>query len=562
MKMVNRNAYDEKIEKMQEIITHHSGAGLVSGISRIKDIKENFDIKLMFVGHFSAGKSSLLNNLIGRPEFLKEAQEPQTAIATELIYDKKEAAFAYDFNGAKEVYSPSKEYTPNQYNHLEYRLNVPILKEIEDFTIVDTPGFDAGIEAHAKALSNYIGVGSAYIVVIDQEKGGIDQTTLEFIQEISNYSYQIAILINKCDKITPEVAESIAESARFTLTTYGLPYKVYTISKKDSNLSNKLISIISEFNAQMAFDRVLIRQIKAELINIEKVLSVTKKKIFLDTFDLDADIALYTRLEEELTGTFEKKREEADGELDNTVQEVTNRIRSALISRADSVAEALLSGNQVAAEAIIVETIRPIMLATMKDISVRQIDYVTDALDFTGLVNESESIDLTDVAVNLAENLKDLIEQGIFNTKTVSDIESTDKKKNVYHAIMGVAAIATDFIAPWLEVVIILLPDIVNLLHSMFGENNTELAKRRFVNNVVPQIINRIYPQVRQNVETTTKLVLDEYERMISEKIETIKNNITEAQNKKNQKIEDFEKYKETISDDFNAVKKLIVELG
>ena len=378
----------------------------------------------------------------------------------------------------------------------------------------------------------------------------------------SAYSYQIAILINKCDKITPEVAESIAESARFTLTTYGLPYKVYTISKKDSNLSNKLISIISEFNAQMAFDRVLIRQIKAELINIEKVLSVTKKKIFLDTFNLDADIALYTRLEEELTGTFEKKREEADGELDNTVQEVTNRIRSALISRADSVAEALLSGNQVAAEAIIVETIRPIMLATMKDISVRQIDYVTDALDFTGLVNESESIDLTDVAVNLAENLKDLIEQGIFNTKTVSDIESTDKKKNVYHAIMGVAAIATDFIAPWLEVVIILLPDIVNLLHSMFGENNTELAKRRFVNNVVPQIINRIYPQVRQNVETTTKLVLDEYERMISEKIETIKNNITEAQNKKNQKIEDFEKYKETISDDFNAVKKLIVELG
>lgn len=559
--MVNRNAYDETIEKMKEIITHHSGEDLVSGISRIKDIKENFDIKLMFVGHFSAGKSSLLNNLMGRPEFLKEAQEPQTAIATELIYDKEEAAFAYDFNGAKEVYSPSKEYTPNQYNHLEYRLNVPILKEIEDFTIVDTPGFDAGIEAHAKALSNYIGVGSAYIVVIDQEKGGIDQTTLEFIQEISNYSYQIAILINKCDKITPEAAESIAESARFTLTTHGLPYKVYTISKKDSNVSNKLISIISEFNAQMAFDRVLTRQIKAELINIEKVLSVTKKKIFLDTFDLDVDIASYTRLEEQLIGTFEKKREEADKELDNTVEKVANRIKSALISRADSVAEALLSGNQLAAEAIIVETIRPIMLATMKDISVRQIDYVTDALDFTGLVNESESIDLTDIAVNLAENLKGLIEQGIFDTKTVSDIESADKKKNVYRAIMGVAAITTDFIAPWLEVVIILLPDIVKLFHSMFGENNTELAKRRFVNNVVPQIINKIYPQVRQNVETTTRLVLDEYKRMISEKIETIKNNITEAQNKKNQKIEDFEKYKETISDDFDAVKKLLVEL-
>lgn len=560
--MVDRKAYDETIDKMKEISSHHSGEDFVKGISQIEDIRENFDIKLMLVGHFSAGKSSLLNGLMGKPEFLKEAQEPQTAIATELIYDEEESAFAYDINGVKEIYNSNKEYTPNQYNHLEYRLNVPALKEIGDFTIVDTPGFDAGIEAHTKALANYIGVGSVYIVIIDQEKGGVDQTTLEFIQEISNYSRQIAILINKCDKITPEVAESIAESARFTLTTHGLPYKVYTISKKDGDVSNKLISIISEFNAQMAFDRVLIRQMKTELINIEKVLSVTKKKIFLDTFDLDADIALFSRLEEQLAGAFDKKREEADEELDNTVQEVTNHIRSALISHADSVAEALLSGNQVAAEAIIVETIRPIMLATMKEISVRQIDNVTDALDFTGLVNESECVDLTNVAVNLAGNIKDLIKQGSFDTKTVADIESADKKKNTYRAIMGVAAIATDFIAPWLEVVIILLPDIINLLHGMFGESDTELARRRFVNNVVPQIVNKIYPQVKQNVENTTKLVLDEYEKMLNEKIESIKNNITEAQNKKNQKTEDFEKYKVTISNDIENVKKLIVELG
>lgn len=560
--MVDRKAYDGTIDKMKEISSHHSGEDFVKGISQIEDIRENFDIKLMLVGHFSAGKSSLLNGLMGKPEFLKEAQEPKTAIATELIYDEEESAFAYDINGVKEIYNSNKEYMPNQYNHLEYRLNVPALKEIGDFTIVDTPGFDAGIEAHTKALANYIGVGSVYIVIIDQEKGGVDQTTLEFIQEISNYSRQITVLINKCDKITPEVAESIAESARFTLTTHGLPYKVYTISKKDGDVSNKLISIISEFNAQMAFDRVLIRQMKTELINIEKVLSVTKKKIFLDTFDLDADIALYSRLEEQLAGAFDKKREEADEELDNTVQEVTNHIRSALISHADSVAEALLSGNQVAAEAIIVETIRPIMLATMKEISVRQIDNVTDALDFTGLVNESECVDLTDVAVNLAGNIKDLIKQGSYDIKTVADIESADKKKNTYRAIMGVAAIATDFIAPWLEVVIILLPDIINLLHGMFGESDTELARRRFVNSVVPQIVNKIYPQVKQNVENTTKLVLDEYEKMLNEKIESIKSNITEAQNKKNQKTEDFEKYKVTIFNDIENVKKLIVELG
>jgi hypothetical protein len=202
------------------------------------------------------------------------------------------------------------------------------------------------------------------------------------------------------------------------------------------------------------------------------------------------------------------------------------------------------------------------MLATMKNISIRQVDSVADAIDFTGLISESEEIDLTDVAVNLAGNLKDLIEQGTLETKTITEFEGADKKKNIYRAITGIAAIATDVIAPWLEIVIILLPDIINLLQGIFGESDTELAKRRFVNNAVPQIINKIYPQVKDNVESTTKLVLEEYEKMLNGKIETLKSNLTEAQNKKIRKTEDFEKYKDTISDDIEIARKLIVELG
>ena len=503
---------------------------------------------------------------IGRPDLFKEAQGQLTAIATELIYDEMESAFAYDEAGNKEVMNSQTEYSPKNYNHLEYRIHSENLKKISDFTIVDTPGFDAGIEAHAKALASYIGVGSAYLVVIDQEKGGIDETTLEFIQEISNYSSQIAILINKCDKITTTAAESIEESARFTLATHGYNYKVYTVSKRDADIADKLVEIISSINAQAAFDKVMEKRLKAELISSEKILSVVQKKIFLDTFDLDADIALYTRLEEQLSSTFEAKKEDAKEELDNTVQEVTNRIKSTLIARADSVVEALLSGNQVAAEAIILETIRPIMLSTMKDISIRQIDDVTDSLDFTGLVSESEGIDLSTVAVNIANSFKDLIEEGTFETKNTAqkdkDSKNKDSKnKNIYRVITGITAIATDVIAPWLEVVIILLPDIINLLQGMFGESDNQLAKRRYINNVVPQIINKMYTQIKQNVETTTKIVLDEYEKLLTEKIESIKKSITDAQNKKEQKVQEFEQYKSIIYGDIVTVKKLIEEL-
>ena len=560
--MVNRSAYDEIIDKMGEVYSHHKGLNLESSLTQIKTLRDKFDIKLMLVGHFSAGKSSLLNMLVGRPDFLKEAQEPQTAIATELVYDEVEKAYAYDVTGSKTEINFEQEYSVQDYDHLEYRICSENLEKIGDFTIVDTPGFDAGIEAHAKALANYIGIGSAYLVVVDQEKGGIDETTLEFIQEISNYSKQIAILINKCDKITSDVAENIADSARFTLTTHGLNYKVYTVSKRDVNIADKLIEIISEFNAQAAFAKEMVKRLLSELINAEKIFSVVQKKIYLDTFDLDADIATYTRLEEQLANTFETKKEEAKEDLDNTVQEVTERVRGILIARAESVVEALLSGNQVAAEAIILETVRPIMLSTMKDISIRQIDSVTDSLDFTGLVNEGEGVDLSAVAVNIANNIKDMIVEGSFETKGIEKNSKNEKNRTLYHVITGIAAIATDIIAPWLEVIIILLPDVVNLLQGMFGETDAELAKRRYINNVVPQIMNKMYPQIKQNVEATTKMVLDEYEKLLTEKLEGIKTNIKEAHQKKEEKVQEYEQYKVNISNDIVAIKNMINELG
>lgn len=559
--MLDRSIYDQIIINIREISTHHSQEDFEQNLKNIIDIRDNFNIKLMVVGHFSAGKSSLLNGLLEKTNFLKEAQEPTTAIATELIYDENESAFAYDLNGKREVICIDKKYFPDKYNHLEYKLDIASLKKVSDFTIVDTPGLDSGIEAHSKALNNYIGFGSAYLLVIDQEKGGISQTELQFIQEISNYSKHIAVLINKCDKISIDASESIVNSARQTLEINDFPYKVYTISKKDKNISEKLISIISDFDVQVIFRDILSKQIKAELINIEKVLSVTKNKIYLDTFDLDSDIALYNRLEKRLYSTFDMKKKEAKEELDNIVQDVMCKLKNTLLSSTEYISDALRSENQIAIETIIIEIIRPVMLSTMKNISSKEVDNITNAIDFTGLVKKSEEVALSDIRNNIASNLKDIFEQGIFNKKLVRESEESYKNNNIYRTVMGIGAIATDIVAPWIEVAVILLPDILTLFQSIFGESEAEVVERRFRNVIVPQILNKIYPQVKQNVELTINVVLEEYEKILNDKLITIKNNITKACNNKQQKIEEFERYKMIISDDIRNVERMLIEL-
>ena len=110
--------------------------------------------------------------------------------------------------------------------------------------------------------------------------------------------------------------------------------------------------------------------------------------------------------------------------------------------------------------------------------------------------------------------------------------------------------------------IIILLPDVVNLLQGLFGETDAELAKHRFVNNVIPQIMNKMYPQIKQNVDTTTKMVLDEYEKLLTEKLGNIKVSLKEAQQKKKDKVQEYEQYKVDIVNDITLIENMLDELG
>lgn len=65
-------------------------------------------------------------------------------------YGENESAYAYDMDGNKEKINSEQEYFPQKYSHLEYTMNSSVLKEIKDFTIVDTPGYDVNVMAHTR----------------------------------------------------------------------------------------------------------------------------------------------------------------------------------------------------------------------------------------------------------------------------------------------------------------------------------------------------------------------------------------------------------------------------
>ena len=88
-----------------------------------------------------------------------------------------------------------------------------------------------------------------------------------------------------------------------------------------------------------------------------------------------------------------------------------------------------------------------------------------------------------------------------------------------------------------------------------------EVAKRRFVNNVIPQVMNKIYPEIKSNVESSAATILNEYECALTEKLDVLKSNIIDAEKKKKEKTEHFATYKKNITDDVSWLDDIIKEL-
>ena len=106
-----------------------------------------------------------------------------------------------------------------------------------------------------------------------------------------------------------------------------------------------------------------------------------------------------------------------------------------------------------------------------------------------------------------------------------------------------------------------LLPDIIHLLEGLFAEKDEDIVKRNFINNVIPQICNKLYPQIRTNIETSTREVQAAYKSMLDEKLEQLQNSIASIKEQKAQKVETFAAYQGYITEDIAAIQKMLQQL-
>lgn len=574
--MINKQKNDERVELLRKIGDKYQLSDIGTNVDDFKKTNAEYHAHILMVGGFSAGKSALLNKYIGK-SILNESQSPETAFASELKFSENERVLAVlkDGNIEEVVDVNSLSSESEKISNLVYYVDSENIKLHADYTMVDTPGFDSGLERHNQALMQYIGKGTAYILVVDCEKGTVSESTLNFLNEIINYSTDIAVVITKCDKKIPSEVEKIREYiSNLLLANTGMELPVITTSIFDEEVVEKLNKLVVGFDAQYLYDKNITSQVDYIKELLIKSLTVIQSSASCDTKTIEEEIARREEAKSVLLKNIETKRRKIRSDVRNTMKStIIADVENALESRVNILARVVIASPTMLQQRI-VEIVRPILIRHIEEYTeISAVSFVND-LNVSSLDNFGEDINLEETLTNIYEKIKDMTDRKMIkmlNLEKVGvlpdaeskmglgskvDVESkTGSGNTIYRSITSALAITTSAITPMIELLIVFLPDIINLVRWLCSESQEEKAANAIRTEVIPEVISKLNDELDAPLQDIESQMIEGVVVTIQELIDTENKALEVAKTQLNNELEKHSNFLNDIKEDIEFVK-------
>lgn len=490
----------------------------------LKEAVDKMPLLIPVVGEFSAGKSSLINKCLGK-NILSVAITPETAIPAELYYSENEYDEGVYEDGRTEQISDLTG-ASEKYVCVRRHINSVFLKNIQPLVLVDMPGFDSPLGSHNKAIFNYLDKGSHYVVITPVDAGTVSSSMAKQIENILAFGKDCTFFVSKTDLRSEEETAQVIDEISSELETYvGYRPRVSKVSQNDSSLFN---TFIDSLNADELFNKQFIESIKDECYS-------TKTSLNTKIAALKADKEKNKNAVEELKESIEKinvKKEKMieSAKTNNYTAEadaVASAVGSALNAELDTLANiAANSGKEALSEeinSIVQNTVIAKTQTVINGVSTRFGEELSGEIrNLSDILIEYNASDVMQKLQGMAETLFDSAKTSVGNwTKNRMVMEdgedSPSSSGTAYKAITGVLSAATDIVAPVVEIIIILLPEILNFISGKLQENN----KREKIKESISAQIPSIKRQVREKVVEVLKKNSASMISAISEKFDT-----------------------------------------
>ncbi|GAA6965642.1 hypothetical protein AOH362_11630 [Helicobacter pylori] len=298
-------------------------------------------------GGFSMGKSTFLNKLLDLKLKLPEDINPTTAIPTYCLKGEREVLMGRSQNGGV-VELPYLTFDHKFLDSLGFNL-----KEIMPFMIlssptmlfkhlcfIDTPGFNSSNQGYTdgnrQASKKSLKHAKHILWLINCERGGIEKSDLDYLQELYEEGKQVFIVLSRADLRTKRQLEEIAVQTKETLEDDGIDFlgigaysskryqeikefsekspvfdsleKFLTKLNKKSEKQNEILSVLYEVH--LAYEKA-IEQDAEKFKRYQKALHSIKLDLMQKGFDdfSDASFNKIESLKKEFSEQERSKRE-------------------------------------------------------------------------------------------------------------------------------------------------------------------------------------------------------------------------------------------------------------
>lgn len=209
------------LEKTRGFYTQNGDKTKEEVFEKLKENLENGEFSIVVVGEFSAGKSTLLNALMGQrilPSFTNETtatvnflRHKDRAINGEVgrvYYRDGEEEELRDLSLAtiNEYVSTKGDEVANKVEHLDLYLDSKFLED--GVTLVDSPGLNGVADGHREITEQQILKSNASIFLFNSDHPG-SKTDFEFLYDLQKKVKTIIFVLNKIDNIKEEEGETV-----------------------------------------------------------------------------------------------------------------------------------------------------------------------------------------------------------------------------------------------------------------------------------------------------------------------------------------------------------------
>ena len=518
---------------------------------------EEFEVLIPLVGSFNAGKTSLVNAWLQRPEERRLPTDivPQTALATEIRAAASAAEERIEIYGEgdkllrkvdlAQFEAIEKEALKNDQSQAHYakaRLHSEHLRQGDRKVLVDMPGLDSGVRTHNAAIQRYLPLGSYFVMVVDAEQGTLHASGIRQLREFLDQDVESAVLVNKIDKKATGDTTAIVEHIQGQVReAFGKPVPVHAVSAHSND-----VQAFADVLAGVDFDRALTTFWKVRALALfneaERSLHTRYSALNVSTAESDRLIAELQQKKEALEDKLRKdEREIGQRYSDRAVDRIVRDVRDAIREEASQLAEVCQHGGEAAfqreindiARQTLNRTVDAQQSDTLQEI-VRNYQVDIDGLNtsFSQFVRNhheewsaSRASPLVAVAVDAGRKSWDA-------ARSVRTTIDTSRGLLSGTALAGVLAATTSIVAPWLEAIIIALPLILKFFG---GANEQEQAQQRrelemrIRTDTASKVASELRPRVADNYAEVARGMIEQLRQHVSALVAAVEADINKS---------------------------------